>query len=58
LIGDFSLLETVEQEEDSIMYETHDKQEPKTNIAGLYNRVASLYGRVGPDFFPIQDDTW
>ena len=28
-----------------------DKQEPKTNIAGLYNRVASLYGQVGPDFF-------
>lgn len=26
-------------------------QEPETNIAGLYNRVASLYGRVGPDFF-------
>ncbi|HJT57842.1 MAG TPA: methyltransferase domain-containing protein [Ktedonobacteraceae bacterium] len=26
-------------------------QEPKTNIAGLYNRVASLYGQVGPDFF-------
>jgi len=25
--------------------------EPKTNIAGLYNRVASLYGQVGPDAF-------
>ncbi|MGB8346119.1 MAG: methyltransferase domain-containing protein [Ktedonobacteraceae bacterium] len=25
--------------------------EPKTNIAGLYNRVASLYGQVGPDVF-------
>ncbi len=33
------------------MDETHDKQEQKTNIAGLYNRVASLYGQVGPDFF-------
>ena len=33
------------------MDETHDKQEPKTNIAGLYNRVASLYGQVGPDIF-------
>ncbi len=33
------------------MDETHDKQEPKTNIAGLYNRVASLFGQVGPDFF-------
>jgi len=33
------------------MDETHDKQEPKTNIARLYNRVASLYGQVGPDIF-------
>ncbi len=24
---------------------------PKANIAGLYNRVASIYGRVGPDPF-------
>jgi ubiquinone/menaquinone biosynthesis C-methylase UbiE len=24
---------------------------PKANIAGLYNRVASVYGRVGPDPF-------
>lgn len=28
-----------------------DEQEPKSNIAGLYNRVASLYGKVGPDAF-------
>jgi O-methyltransferase/aklanonic acid methyltransferase len=28
-----------------------DTNELKTNIAGLYNRVASLYGQVGPDFF-------
>jgi len=28
-----------------------DKEGPKTNIAGLYNRVASLYGQVGPDTF-------
>ena len=33
------------------MDETHDKREPKINIAGLYNRVASLYGQVGPDSF-------
>ena len=33
------------------MDETHDKQDPKKNIAGLYNRVASLYGQVGPGFF-------
>ncbi len=33
------------------MDETHDKQEPKTNIAGLYNRVAALFDQVGPDFF-------
>lgn len=25
--------------------------EPKTNIAGLYNRVSSTYGQVGPDAF-------
>lgn len=25
--------------------------EPKANIAGLYNRVASTYGQVGPDAF-------
>lgn len=29
----------------------NDANEPKTNIAGLYNRVASLYGQVGPDAF-------
>ena len=52
LIADFSYFKTVEQEEVIIMEETHDKQDPKTNIAGLYNRVASLYGQVGPDFFP------
>ena len=51
LIADFSYFRTVEQEEVIIMEETHDKQDPKTNIAGLYNRVASLYGQVGPDFF-------
>ena len=28
-----------------------DMNEPKTNIAGLYNRVAHLYGQVGPDAF-------
>jgi hypothetical protein len=49
---------TVEQEEAIIIDETHDKQNPKTNIAGLYNRVASLYGQVGPDFFPTRGDTW
>ncbi len=25
--------------------------DPKTNIAGLYNRVASVYGQMGPDTF-------
>ena len=34
-----------------IMDETHDNQDPKTNIAGLYNRVAALFDQVGPDFF-------
>lgn len=28
-----------------------DMNEPKTNIAGLYNCVAHLYGQVGPDAF-------
>src|SRR5579872_2966640 len=28
-----------------------DINEPKTNIAGLYNRVAHLYGQVGPNAF-------
>lgn len=28
-----------------------NEEEPKANIAGLYNRVAALYGKVGPDIF-------
>ncbi len=31
--------------------ETGDRDGPKTNIVGLYNRVAPLYGQVGPGFF-------
>lgn len=31
--------------------ETSDRDGPKANIAGLYNRVAPLYGQVGPGFF-------
>ena len=29
----------------------HDREGAKANIADLYNRVASIYGRVGPDPF-------
>ena len=29
----------------------HNLEGPKANIAGLYNRVAAIYGRVGPDPF-------
>jgi O-methyltransferase/aklanonic acid methyltransferase len=31
------------------MGEIHDENALKTNIAGLYNRVAASYGRVGPE---------
>ncbi|MHB8599755.1 MAG: class I SAM-dependent methyltransferase [Ktedonobacteraceae bacterium] len=31
--------------------ETGDNDGPKANITGLYNRVASLYGQVGPNAF-------
>lgn len=33
------------------MNTSNNMQEPKDNIASLYNRVASTYGRVGPDRF-------
>ncbi len=33
------------------IHETGDNDGPKANIAGLYNRVAPLYGQVGPNFF-------
>ncbi len=33
------------------MDETHDGNGLKTNIAGLYNRVAAIYGQVGPERF-------
>lgn len=33
------------------MDEMNDKGGPKANIAGLYNRVAPVYGRVGPNPF-------
>ncbi len=33
------------------MNEMNDEEGPKANIASLYNRVASVYGRVGPDPF-------
>lgn len=29
----------------------NNQEETKANIASLYNRVASTYGRVGPDPF-------
>ena len=29
----------------------NDLEGPKANIAGLFNRVAGIYGRVGPDPF-------
>ncbi|MEO8971124.1 MAG: methyltransferase domain-containing protein [Ktedonobacteraceae bacterium] len=33
------------------MNESSDRERLKRNIAGLYNRVAPLYGQVGPSFF-------
>ena len=33
------------------MNEMHNEGGPKSNIADLYNRVAPIYGRVGPDPF-------
>src|ERR1700730_2480096 len=33
------------------MDKINDESGPKANIADLYNRVASVYGRVGPDPF-------
>ncbi len=33
------------------MDEISDRDEQKANIAGLYNRVAQLYGQVGPNAF-------
>lgn len=33
------------------MNESSGRDGPKSNIVGLYNRVAPLYGQVGPDFF-------
>jgi O-methyltransferase/aklanonic acid methyltransferase len=36
---------------DILMHETHDGNGLKTNIVGLYNRVAATYGQVGPERF-------
>jgi O-methyltransferase/aklanonic acid methyltransferase len=33
------------------MDSSNNLEGPKANIASLYNRVASIYGRVGPDPF-------
>lgn len=40
-------------EDTSRMSDEHSENEQKTNITGLYNRVATVYGQVGPNAFAL-----